>query len=512
MNKLKIHKKFILITIVFLMVVLSTVINVQAQNLDILDIEVNDIDGKTVEIKWGTNTETQGKVIFGESSDNLPHYIIDNTGASVYHNVKLGNLKEKTTYYYQIIVYDDNEQTQSFIKNFKTEEFHDEIPPKISNVQIPHKAGTAAVVNWETDKKATSKVEYDKNETYTKSTGSNSKVNSHMVILKNLAPNTQYFLRIYSVDKDNNKSSYTYKEFTTRESDEVDKEDLIISHLRPAGPDDSYISTGSIKVSFKTNHYAKGKITLKKKGLKTQTKNLDYGLEHSAIFSGLLSENEYNVEISMNDIFNKKAKEKFTVLTKKVAISSDEEVSENNINNTVLGGEYSYYTPATALYKAEGSHRVYSIINNKRHYITSPNSFGKYGYSWRSVKIISKEKLLKIPRVKLVKSPEDVTIYYLYERPENKLLKIAIPSPSVFLSYPNNSWADVVKITQSDIDNISDVKLVKTKDNPNVYYLENGVKHYVSETVFVSRGFNWGEITEVNQVHLDSYQTGNPLS
>ncbi len=660
-------------------------------SIEFLNIQVENIDGKTVKIKWSTNIGTKGKILYGKSSDNLNCYLIDGKGYLKYHEMSVGNLESETTYYFQIIASDNDERIYSFIRDFKTMEYHDKIAPKISDLRVPYVSGTAAVITWQTDEEGTSVVEFDQHETYKKSAGSRAKTTDHQIILRNLTPNIQYYFRAYSVDKDNNKSSYYYKEFTTYSSDQT-KEDLVMSYLRPSGPDDANITNKSITISFKTNHWAKGSVKLTKKGHRTQTKNLDYGSSHQAIFDGLFSDNEYILFISMVDIFNKRTEIKNyiikTVETPPIeAILADEVVdlygvtcsnkilnlsgyygqyfnlpinypkagesagmatgwydnkylsfsridpnldfgneffpidegldgdpyyfsvywrsiievpSDGNYNYQVKsdddswvyidsnltidlsgihkakgktqdiyltkglhtleiyfaerkpfgsyfsfsidnqikvhpwladcssffdqaisdiddskviveGIEFSYYTSASALYRTSDSPDIYAIVNGQRHYISSPASFGEHGYSWADIKTVSWPELFQYSRARLIKSPDSSTIYYLYQRPEGQWLKIAIPSPTAFVSYPGNFWGNVITVTQIDIDNYPDVKLIETADDPAVYYLENNIKYFISGQVFKQRDFSIPEIAEVSQIHLDTYRTGQPL-
>jgi len=695
MRKIGIFKKLtFFVLIAAIIVVVLPAINVLAQsNIEILDIIVTKIDSDRAVIEWETNIKTKGKVMFGKAKDNLTYYIGDNK-ISRFHEVEIVNLEAETIYYYQIIAYYDLSQEESFIKNFETAD--DDTPPKISNTQISYISGTAAVVTWETDEEATSRVEYDDDGTYKKKAGSGSRVIDHLVVLKDLDTDSQYFLKIYSEDKERNKSVVYYKEFTTKISDKTDKEDFAIFYLRPSGPNDSYISPTNIFVGFETNHCAKGKITLRKKGFSTQTKDLDYNIEHLTVFTDLSPNSAYTVKILMIDIYNKRVEEEFVVTTKDISeepvivkgmdnLSDSQAVDDHTVcsadilntdgyygqyfdlpkdapNVTVkktsviaketgwydqqylafyridkdidfgshftpiiddytyfsvywraileipadgdyeykvksdddswvfidseltsdLGGkhlpkmdshtinlsqgqhtleiyyaerkpmgsvfsftidnrikvhpwptdcsilpsyfqgkngdgvivagiEYSYYTPASALLKTTESPDVYSVLNGRRHYISSPSSFAEYGYNWHDIKFVCKDQLSEYPRVRLIKSPESPVIYYLYQRPEDKWLKINLPSPSVFISYMDNYWGNVAVVTQLDIDAYPDVKLIKTKDNQVIYYLENNAKHFVSATVFKNRNFDKNEIVEVNQFHLDSYQTGAPL-
>jgi hypothetical protein len=476
--------------------------------INILNIKVNVLDGKTAEIEWSTDVAANGKIIFSENKDNLSYFIVDGNGASKYHKVVLGNLKNDTIYYYQILTYNDIEKVESFVNKFETKDIKDKISAQMSEVKIPYIAGTAAVVTWTTDEDATSVVEYGEDINFKKKAGDSKMVKNHLVILTKLKIGTQYYLRISSIDKDKNKSAYAYKEFFTRDTDKTDKEDLIISYLRPSGPDDTQISSGSITVSFKTNHYANGAISLSAKGVKTKTETLSYNLDHSAFFSALEAGKEYTISISAKDIFGKKDSEKFNVITKKFIPAPVPETGGDDEEVIVLGKDFSFYTPAKALYRVSG--KVYSIINNMYFYITTPTSFWEYGYEWKDVKTVSPETLYKYPRAKLVTAPNNSAIYYLSER-GGKISKIRISSPAVFNSYAGNKWENVVKVSQLDINAYPDVKLVKAQNDATVYYLENGMKRYVSYDVFAKKGFSFSDVMEVNKTHLDSYKNSEPL-
>lgn len=108
----------------------------------------------------------------------------------------------------------------------------------------------------------------------------------------------------------------------------------------------------------------------------------------------------------------------------------------------------------------------------------------------------------------LIKSPNDNAIYFVSESLNAKKL---INSETVFLSY-GDKWEWVKTVPQSTIQSYRDVRLVKTSDSNNVYYIFNGAKRLVpSPEVFKSLGFNWNEILTINQIDLDSYRPEAPL-
>ena len=171
------------------------------------------------------------------------------------------------------------------------------------------------------------------------------------------------------------------------------------------------------------------------------------------------------------------------------------------------------YSKFVALYKTANVPDVWAILENgQKHYITSPAAFNKYGCSWSDIKIVSQATLDKYPNVKLVKALADYKIYYLFQRAEVKWLKIHLSSPTVFVSYPNNYWGNVATIDELDIQAYPDVKLVKTKYNPTVYLLENGLRRPIkSAAVFSKYNYNWAEVCQINSVHLGSFQEGSVL-
>lgn len=696
----------------------------------LLDNRTESIDGKTVKVIWQSDVSTKGKVIFGETAQTMTNYIVDGDTYKKYHEIVLSNLKPKTTYYYQVFMYTSTEQSSSYVRSFKTDDSGDGLAPQLSNLDVPYVSGTLAFVSWDSHEDASTVVQYSEDESYKLTAQSGSRVKEHEIILKGLKVNTEYRLRVYSVDKDGVKSSYHYRTFKTAVNTVSEKEDLKVQNFRPATISDVLVGSDRFTVNFKTNHYAKGSVSVTRSGFRAQSQQLPYNTNHQATFTGLSSDSEYKVTYSLTDVYNKKVSGSYTVSTKKAGTSSNVgnsnttstgsvtnstntvtpastventtlcsqsvvngvgyygryynlpsrltglrdskysakgkatgwyeanyltfdrvdpalnyqevmflpipgkvldldpfyfsvqwrailevpedtnyqyeirvdnsgwvfidgklvtdlgglkpfqsesqsvqltkgfhyleiyyaergpgqadfyysatpsviahpwpvncdlvpsgksgntgKVNTGNTGNTgavnngdanivVAGDEFALYTNSTALLKTYASPDIYTIMNGQRHFISSPASFNEYGYDWMKVRTVSQTELEKYPRARLIKSGTGNTIYYLFQKPEGQWLKINLGSPSVFASYPANYWGNVISVTQLDVDSYPDVKLIKTKDSSEIYYLENNERHVISNETFMKRGYNKYEICEVNNTHLESYKISSPI-
>lgn len=700
-----------------LFVLTPKAVSADSAGFNITNINVDNTGSGTILISWNTDADTSGRVIYGTKENNLNDFIGDSSSPGTYHKAELDNLKSQTDYYYQIIAYNDTEQVSSFVLKFSTKNFKNVHAVLISDLEIPYISGTAAFITWTTDYPSNSVVQYDNKGTYRSGASGNGNTMEHQVILRGLKPNTEYWVRAYSVDKDNNKSSYILSSFFTAANNNIDSQDLIVNYLRPSSPTDSYLTSNSMEISFKTNHYAKGTIRVSASGWQTKTYNLDWNSSQDIKVTGLAANKQYKVDINLNDIFNKSTSISFTITTKSAnaavsngtvsgnsiqlasyvgstilttgslkcngnvfstpgyygqyftartdtqsandrtindfewdsanfvlaridgslnfgskfyalgmdadnqsnhffaywralidvptdgnysyTLASDDEswvyidgilsgklgsndgslgkktidltkgphavevyfvyrghtgstmsfqldqriaaypwpnscslldlyklkgssvgsgqisvtaITSSNNAVRVAGAEYSYYSQATVLYKTKEAPDIYAIINGQKHFISSPAAFNDYGYDWSRVKTISAAELAKYPEARLVKLPDQSTVYFLYQRPQNKWLKIALDSPTVFVSYQGNYWGNIITIDKFDLDSYPDVKLIKTATDSSVYYLENNVRHFVSADVFTKKGFNPAEVVTVSQVHLESYKLGNPLS
>lgn len=171
------------------------------------------------------------------------------------------------------------------------------------------------------------------------------------------------------------------------------------------------------------------------------------------------------------------------------------------------------YTKIKALYKTTASPDIWAILETgQKHYITSPKSFNLYQCNWSSVQTVSKSFLNSFTNATLVRTPTQPTIYHLFDRPIIKWLKVNIPSPTIFISYEDNFWGNVARINHLDLAAYPDVQLITGENDNTIYLIEGNAKRpFSSPSVFTTKGYDWIEITTLNQPHLDSYVTNTAI-
>lgn len=141
---------------------------------------------------------------------------------TIQHAVIVNELSESTTYNYRVISRDANgNSTTSSNQTFTTGSSSlidptPDVAPVISNVLIPVVNDTAATITWTTNENATSQVFYGTTIAYGNQTAVNSTLTvQHSVTLTSLAAQTQYYLKVRSLDSSDNASEAGPSTFTT---------------------------------------------------------------------------------------------------------------------------------------------------------------------------------------------------------------------------------------------------------------------------------------------------------
>jgi len=106
---------------------------------------------------------------------------------------------------------------------------------------------------------------------------------------------------------------------------------------------------------------------------------------------------------------------------------------------------------------------------------------------------------LNFIQVKTINNPK---VYYL---DHGLKLKKAYVNESAYLMY-GNKWSDIKIINQTELENWSDVNLVKTKNQSAVYYIKDSKKTKIlNPRDFVNFGFDWEKVINISPQDLDTY-------
>ena len=123
------------------------------------------------------------------------------------------------------------------------------------------------------------------------------------------------------------------------------------------------------------------------------------------------------------------------------------------------------------------------------------------------MKKVGREQIEQTPRARLIQPEGKVDIYYV----TGALLKRRIPSWEVFKSY-NNNPAEVVAVKPEELEAYAESRLIRLMGDPQVWYLEGGLRRHVkSPAVMSRRGFKWEHVSPVNFAEYNSYPEGVPL-
>lgn len=158
------------------------------------------------------------------------------------------------------------------------------------------------------------------------------------------------------------------------------------------------------------------------------------------------------------------------------------------------------------LMRAEGDEKVYKILGGKRLFIPNELAFEAQGLSWGDITVVSPESLEVMPRIKLIKGADEKIFYFTESG-----LKRHIPNETVFLSY-GNKWEDIVSVSQTELDSISNNDLIKLSGSNSFYKLENGKKRLVEASAFVRLGVDRNKVAPVNQTEFNGYPTGSSIN
>lgn len=186
----------------------------------IANLRVTEVTPYKVTLSWETNVDTETIINWGKTASYGEKR--GKSGSGRAHELVIDNLEDNQEYHYQILAKDAaGNEVADDDKIVRTP--LDTEGPKISNVKIDvlpmgeNDTTSSVIVSWQTNKPATTLVEYDEGViggTYSKRSVEDSSLNnSHTVIVKDLAPASSYHYRLVSKDKRGNKTisqDYTF--------------------------------------------------------------------------------------------------------------------------------------------------------------------------------------------------------------------------------------------------------------------------------------------------------------
>ena len=101
-------------------------------------------------VYWKTNNESVGTINYG-LTNGFGSSVSDKTYAKV-HELTVGGVLPKKTYYFQLVVYDNNGlPLKSSVYKVETNDANDVDPPTIINVSSGYVTGNHAQITWQTN-------------------------------------------------------------------------------------------------------------------------------------------------------------------------------------------------------------------------------------------------------------------------------------------------------------------------------------------------------------------------
>jgi len=172
-----------------------------------VQITFNTDEVATSSINYGLNSEP------GYASTTISNNL--NSG----HSHDLTNLILGTEYKYQIIVTDQNDNTQTYSGyTFTTTDSSDYISPDIENITESSITESSARITFTTTESATSTLEYGLTTGYGSTTNITNYNSYHIHDLDNLSIGTEYHYRITATDENSNSSTTVDQTFSTIDS------------------------------------------------------------------------------------------------------------------------------------------------------------------------------------------------------------------------------------------------------------------------------------------------------
>jgi len=156
---------------------------------------------------------------------------------------------------------------------------------------------------------------------------------------------------------------------------------------------------------------------------------------------------------------------------------------------------------AANLIRATNQAKVYKIIDNKRLWIPTAESFARMGNNWSDIQDINESEVNQYPQLKLARLANSHMVYYLTENGSKR----HIPTAEAFNSY-NYNWTDIVEVSSDIINSYEDNTLIMMEGDYKVYSLVNSIRQWIkTDEAFNRLNYNKSKIEKVSRTELFSY-------
>lgn len=251
--------------------------------------QVTEITAESALVSWSTELTSNGQVRYGLSADQL-NFSETVTEFALDHAVTLNGLVAETTYFLQVDAFNsDGQVTASDIISFTTAPLPPAVPVQIIVGPIVRNiTDVSAVVEWETDRNADSRVSIVGGATFTNET----QTRQHSVLLTGLTPSTDYQTLVSSVDTDGLSSEELPADFTTLAIPDTDLPRFVV------GPIISAIDYNQFTVSFCADEPVTAIVSVDDDDHALN----DAAICHEIVITDLTANTEYTVIVSITDV------------------------------------------------------------------------------------------------------------------------------------------------------------------------------------------------------------------
>lgn len=117
----------------------------------------------------------------------------------------------------------------------------------------------------------------------------------------------------------------------------------------------------------------------------------------------------------------------------------------------------------------------------------------------------------------IIKTTDNFDVYIVKNTGDKKFKRLIL-NPEVFNSYGHLEWDNIEIATQAEMDMYITSELVRAVGDPKVYKLtpngDVGTRQWVNMTAaeFISEGFDWDAIYEINEVDRNNYTLGSDVA